>query len=77
MNKLENRVEKGTNKYAITNLQRKPHLPHPGAANADQNGLYLFESGGRGYHTQKIKTMNNYNPKIHHRRSIRLRGYDY
>ena len=24
-----------------------------------------------------IKTMNNYNPNIHHRKSIRLKGYDY
>jgi putative transposase len=27
--------------------------------------------------TNTIKTMNKYNPTIHHRRSIRLKGYDY
>jgi putative transposase len=26
---------------------------------------------------EHFKTMNKYNPKIHHRRSIRLKGYDY
>jgi len=26
---------------------------------------------------QKLKNTMGYNPKIHHRRSIRLKGYDY
>ncbi len=31
----------------------------------------------RGINVFKQKTMNKYNPQIHHRRSIRLKGYDY
>jgi REP element-mobilizing transposase RayT len=32
---------------------------------------------GTGHQIQKQHTMRKYDPRIHHRRSVRLRGYDY
>lgn len=54
--------------------------PYNGKYNLNRYGFKIlnpYNAGNIAYQTIKTKMSKNYNPKIHHRQSTRLKNYDY